>query len=452
MEILNNLWMAISTPNEGLVNVFILLLSPFENIVTMIFFISIFDIKSTWKQKILYVLSVTILGLILINIIPQPYSIFLNYLMMSITLHYIFKLSFLKSILAIILSAITFALTGTLISNPYVQLLNINTELLLKVPLYRFLYWITTYAIILIISMAIRYTHFKINFLDDIDKTNKIIIFANLILGLITLIIQSIITFYYLDILPMIITFLSFISLLAYFSISLFSLTRVMKLTLTTRKLESVEEYNNILRILHDNVRGFKHDFDNIITTIGGYIQTNDIEGLKKYYLQLEEDCQHVNNLYILNPDLVNNDGIYNLLTKKYYEAESKNIKINISFLLDLNTLNMKIYEFARILGILLDNAIEAAAESEEKEIFIEFRDDIKNSRQIFLIKNTYKDKNIDTNKIFELNISSKENHNGIGLWEVSKILKKYNNVHLNTSATEKYFSQQLEIFYQTKK
>ncbi len=225
-----------------------------------------------------------------------------------------------------------------------------------------------------------------------------------------------------------------------------------MKLTLTTRKLESVEEYNNILRILHDNVRGFKHDFDNIITTIGGYIQTNDIDGLKKYYLQLEEDCQHVNNLYILNPDLVNNDGIYNLLTKKYYEAESKNIKVNISFLLDLNTLHMKIYEFARILGILLDNAIEAAAESEEKEIFIEFRNDMKNSSQIVLIKNTYKDKDIDTNKIFELNISSKENHNGIGLWEVNKILKKYNNVHLNTTTNEKYFSQQLEIFYQTKK
>ena len=76
----------------------------------------------------------------------------------------------------------------------------------------------------------------------------------------------------------------------------------------------------------------------------------------------------------------------------------------------------------------------------------------MKNSSQIVLIKNTYKDKDIDTNKIFELNISSKENHNGIGLWEVNKILKKYNNVHLNTTTNEKYFSQQLEIFYQTKK
>lgn len=57
---------------------------------------------------------------------------------------------------------------------------------------------------------------------------------------------------------------------------------------------------------MHDSVRGFKHDFDNIVTTIGGYIKTNDMDGLKKYYIQLEEDCQKVNNLYLLNPEIIN--------------------------------------------------------------------------------------------------------------------------------------------------
>ena len=199
---------------------------------------------------------------------------------------------------------------------------------------------------------------------------------------------------------------------------------------------------------MHDNVRGFKHDFDNILTTIGGYIRTNDMEGLEKYYLQLEDDCQRVNNLYILNPDVVNNDGIYNLLTKKYYDADSKDIKVNITFLLDLNTLNMKIYEFARILGILLDNAIEASAECEEKIINLTFRNDTKNSRQLVIVENTYKNKDIDTDKIFEKGFSGKENHTGLGLWEVRKLVKKNNNLNLYTSKNDKYFSQQLEIYY----
>lgn len=172
------------------------------------------------------------------------------------------------------------------------------------------------------------------------------------------------------------------------------------------------------------------------------------MEGLKKYYLQLEDDCQKVSNLYILNPEIINNPGIYNLLSTKYREAESKNIKVNMSLLLDLNTLKMKIYEFARILGILLDNAIEASEECDNKLINIVFRDDTKRHRQLISIENTYKNKNVDTVKIFGKGISEKENHTGLGLWEVNKILKSNNNISIFTTKNDKYFSQQLEIYY----
>ena len=147
----------------------------------------------------------------------------------------------------------------------------------------------------------------KINLLEDIDKKSKYIIFTNFIFGIFTLIVQACVIFYYIDTLPIIITIFSCISLIAYFSINIYSLTSVMKLTLTSRKLESAEEYNKTLHILHDNVRGFKHDFDNIVTTIGGYIRTNDMKGLENYYVELEDDCQRVNNLYLLNPEIINN-------------------------------------------------------------------------------------------------------------------------------------------------
>lgn len=139
--------------------------------------------------------------------------------------------------------------------------------------------------------------------------------------------------------------------------------------------------------------------------------------------------------------------GIYNLLTSKYHEAEAKDIKVNMTFLLDLNTLKMKIYEFARILGILLDNAIEASSECDEKIINITFRNDSKNNRQLITIENTYQNKDIDTEKIFEKGVSEKENHTGLGLWEVRKIIKKNNNANLFTSKTDKFFSQQLELY-----
>ncbi len=448
MEVLNNIWIAISTPNEGLLNSLSIPLTIIEAILTTYLLICILNISSTRKQKMIFVLIFSFASLISMNIFPNPFNILFNYFIVYMLSYIIFRFSLLKSLLALVISIIVFALVGTLILNPYLTILNIDSNQLNYIPIYKFGYLIIMYLIIYAIAVIIKNRKIGISLLDDIDKKKKYIILCNLILGLFTLVVQLIITIYYTDKLPVIITFLSFISLLAYFTISIYSLTRIMKLTLTTRKLQSAEEYNNTLRILHDNVRGFKHDFDNIVTTIGGFIRTNDMKGLEQYYLQLEDDCQRVNNLYILNPEVVNNDGIYNLLTKKYYEADSKDIKVNITFLLDLSKLNMKIYEFARILGILLDNAIEASSECEEKLINLTFREDTNNYRQLIIIENTYKDKNVDTEKIFEKGVSGKQEHTGLGLWEVRKIIKKNRNINLFTTKNERFFIQQLEIYY----
>lgn len=448
MEVLNNIWIAISTPNEELLNILISLATFIESyfIVTLTLVMS--GITSTKKQKTIIIILVSIFSIISNNLISNPYNVLLNYLMLIITAFLIFGHSYLKIIISAVLSAIIFNIIGALVLNPYLTILGINSNDLLTIPIYRILYMSIIYIILLCITFILVHKHIKINFVDNIDKNSKIIIILNLFLGIITLIAQSITAVYYIDRLPVFITFFSFVSLLAYFILSIYTLSRIFELTLTNRKLQSAEEYNNTLRILHDNVRGFKHDFDNIVTTIGGFIRTNDMEGLKKYYLQLEDDCQRVNNLYILNPEVVNNDGIYNLLTKKYYEADSKDIKVNITFLLDLSKLNMKIYEFARILGILLDNAIEASSECEEKLINLTFREDSKNSRQLIIVENTYKNKDVDTEKIFEKGVSGKEEHSGLGLWEVRKIVKKNKNTNLFTTKNEKFFVQQLEIYY----
>lgn len=448
MEIFNSIWTALSTPNEGLINILLIPASIIETIILMYLFLTITNLNSTKAQKILYVIFICSISELTSLFFPNPFNNFINYFTMIIFAYIIFKNPFLKTTFSVVLSIIISNLASILILNPYLKIFNIEANQLNLIPIYRYSYMFIIFFLNIAIILTLKSKKLKLQFLENIDKKSRNIILLNLFIGIVTIIFQSITLFYYVDKLPITITFFSFVSLFLYFGISIYSLTRIFKLILTTQKLESAEEYNNTLRILHDNVRGFKHDFDNIVTTIGGYIKTEDIEGLKNYYLQLEDDCQRVNNLYILNPEVVNNDGIYNLLTKKYYEAESKDIKVNITFLLDLSTLNMKIYEFARILGILLDNAIEASSECEEKIINIVFRNDSNNFRQLVLIENTFNDKNIDTDKIFEKGISGKENHTGLGLWEVRKLIKKNNNINLYTSKNDKYFSQQLEIYY----
>ena len=107
----------------------------------------------------------------------------------------------------------------------------------------------------------------------------------------------------------------------------------------------------------------------------------------------------------------------------------------------------MKIYEFTRIFGILLDNAIETTAECEEKLINIKFRNEENKHRQIVVIENTFNDSNLNIDDIFQKGVSGKENHTGLGLWEVRQILKKNNNLNLHTQKSGNMFIQQLEIY-----
>lgn len=428
MELLNNIWVALSTPNQDLTNIFlVIMVFLFETPLILAFFSTILNLKTTLVQKLTYIISLSIVSILSMLIIPQPFNTFFNYIVTFALIYFIFKLSLLKTLIATVLPTVAFAIINTLLLNPYITIFKISFEEAQIIPIYRIAYLVITYFIMALFILLIKCKDLKIVFLEDFDKKSRTILMINLLLGIFTLGIQLVVTTYYTDTLPVVITFLSFLSLIAYFFISFYSLTRVIKLNITKKKLESAEEYNKTLHILHDNVRGFKHDFDNIVTTIGGYITTNDLDGLKNYYLQLEDDCERVNNLYILNPDVVNNPGIYNLLTSKYHEAEDKDIKIKLSFFLNLEELNIKIYEFARILGILLDNAIEASSECEEnnKVMNIIFRKEARKNRSVVIIENSYINKDVNIEKIFDKGISEKENHSGIRIMGSQKNIKK---------------------------
>ncbi len=307
MEILNNIWTILNTPNEFYRNILVSPITFIEIYIGMTLFLTLLNISSTKKSKTYYLIIASFVTIITSFFIPIPFNAFINYLLYFILIILIFKVTPFKALICLVSSVSIFGVISTLILNPYLTIFKINAEQLSSIPIYSIGHLLFMYSISYILILILKIKNIKIDILEDIDKKNRNIILTNFIFGIITLIIQGFITFYYVDNLPIIVTFLSFISLLAYFSVSIYSLTRSIKLNLTTQKLESAEEYNKSLCILHDNVRGFKHDFDNIVTTIGGYIRTNDIKGLENYYVQLEDDCQRVNNLYLLNPEIINN-------------------------------------------------------------------------------------------------------------------------------------------------
>lgn len=451
MQIFQTIWTAMTTQNDIALSIIFFLLSFIEASVSMLLFTTIFDMKSSRKSKIIYVFLVAIVGSIIRIFIPDPFGSFINILFILCSIKFVFKASWLKALLSEFVMIALSTVLELFMFKFYQTVLNIPYDNVMTFPIYRILFTLSIYLCIYILYIIIRYFKFNIK-LENMTRKNKVLFVINTLLGILAIGTQFYLIVFYSDKMPIYITITSILSLLAYFVISFYSLLSTDKLDTTTRDLEEAQLYNKTLTILHDSIRGFKHDFHNIVQSIGGYADRGDLEGLRVYYRQLLQDCGRTNNLTALNPEVINNPAIYNVLATKYHKADEIGVQINLGIFINLNEIekHMKIYEFTRILGILLDNAIEAAAECENKIIHVSFRKEQNRRRLLVIIDNTYKNKDINVDKIYEKDFStkSKETNSGLGLWEVRQILKKNNNLNLFTTKSEEFFSQQFEIYY----
>lgn len=448
MQFVNNILMSLNFNITDII--YFLIAGVIENYLFLTLLLLVFDVKASKKQKFIYMLLIIPISKITSEFMPSPFNVIANYTCMIIMITLIFKLNILKSFTSLIIALFVFGLLNILIQNPYLTIFDISPEAFMTTPTYRIPYLIILYISLLIIIIFLkkfRNIKFNLDILDSLDKKTVTILCLNLIMGFLTLCIQLIITAYYIDIVPIIITILSFILLASFLILSIYSFTRIIKLAITRKDLECAEEYNQSLEILYDKVKGFKHDFDNIVSSLDGYIENNDMEGLKKYFNEFKKDCRITNNLSIINPRIINNPGIYSLLNNKYFKATNLGITFEIEFFLNLDTLEINMYQLSRILGILIDNAIEEAEKCDEKIVKISFIRENRNNRSVITVKNTYSNKGVDLEKIFEKGLSGKENHSGIGLWEVKKYIKKTKNLDLYPSKTDKYFKQELSIY-----
>ena len=410
----------------------------------------IFDMDASSNQKFLCAFFMVIIGKITSTLLPQPFSLILNYCSLAILITLIFKINILKSLTTLTLTVFIFGLVNTLIQKPYLTILDISLDTFMDTPKYRITYLIISYSffgLFILVFKRFNNIKLKINTLDSLDNKTVIILATNLLLGVFLLFMQFVITAYYIDIVSVYINLLNLLLLIAFLILSTHCFIHVLELTITRKDLAYAEECNKSLKILYDKVKGFKHDFDSIVSSLNGYIEQNDMNGLKQYFSEVKKDCKIADDLALINPRTINNPGIYSLLNNEYAKASALGINFELEFFLNLNELEINIYFFSRILGVLLDNAIEAAENSKEKFVKISFIRENVNGRAVITIENSYSNKNIDLENIFKKGITSKECHAGLGLWEVKRYVNKSKNLDLKPSVSPSTFKQEFFIY-----
>ena len=238
------------------------------------------------------------------------------------------------------------------------------------------------------------------------------------------------------------------IVILGYLILEINNIVKIIKLEKANKKFKQLENDYEKIQATYDRIRGFKHDFNNIMQGFGGYIKSRDLEGLENMYVSIVKECQEINEEQRINKQRINNPAIYNLIINKYIDAKKMNISMKVDVDIDLKRLKVSDVDLCRILGILLDNAIEATKDCQEKIIILKFIRDNLNQRDLIIIENPCKNLMIDIKKIYEKGFSNKKNKiaHGLGLWNVKQILKKNKNVHIYTTKGD-IFKQQLEIY-----
>jgi len=214
-----------------------------------------------------------------------------------------------------------------------------------------------------------------------------------------------------------------------------------------SQQLEVQQLYSRTLEHYTSDLRGFKHDFSNIINTIGGLVDMKDWDSLQNYMNTLNVEFLKITTTDIVNARLKDNPILYGVVLSKLSLAELSGIEFIISIQCELHLKYCDLLDFSRMIGILLDNALEAAADSQRKYVEMEIIS-IHGQHRIS-IRNTCRDE-VDIHKIFENGYTSKEQHSGIGLNQVMSIINKYRkrgySMSLQTGCFEHLVTQILTV------
>lgn len=269
MEIFQTIWNALTTPNEGLINIFGIPFIFIEMTVTTLLFTQVLNISSGKKQKLLYISLLSIWSILCNMFIPKQFTLFLNMIIYAISIILIFKIKILKGIFAAILPYTIIVLLDSFFAKLLPVCFNITREQATLIPIFREPIVLFNYLVVYVLYRLAKHLNFNISVLDNIDTKSRLIIFTNFILVILSIGTQFFIIGFYNEVLPVLIVFLSIFSLIIYFLLSIFTLTRTTQLQIANQNLEEAQLYNKSLKILHDNVRAFKHDFGNIVQSIG---------------------------------------------------------------------------------------------------------------------------------------------------------------------------------------
>lgn len=222
--------------------------------------------------------------------------------------------------------------------------------------------------------------------------------------------------------------------------------------------IDSSKQYLNDLENSYRALRVVKHDYINIMSTIKLFIDSEDMAGLSQYYYQelTEMNTNLMDQVKLMGSlEQLKINEMKSLIMYKYDMANKAGITIKIEINELIESVGVSSAVICQILGVLLDNAIEAAIERQKQikemdnhDLMPPIQFSIFSDRDIksFVVENPWVSQDMSTKELFVQGFSTKGVARGTGLPMVKSYLDKMAGLWLDTTFDERVFTQILKV------
>ena len=204
--------------------------------------------------------------------------------------------------------------------------------------------------------------------------------------------------------------------------------------------------YERDLESIRQEVRSFRHDYKNLLAGLSEQADEGELDELRAALSELDAGFDRRIGEKIRASTQLGNvqiPQVRSLLLSKLAAMGQKGIDCRLEALYPVERVGMDVWDFARCLGILLDNAAEAALETEMPwvEIVLLSQKDGLSLR----VSNPYIGA-IDPDKIWTEGFSTKGEGRGLGLSGYQRILADCPHAASSTSWADGVFIQELKV------
>lgn len=237
--------------------------------------------------------------------------------------------------------------------------------------------------------------------------------------------------------------FIMFLSTLFYLKSAREQYEKAKEIQQKKEEQRQLQLYTDEIVGLYNEIRGFRHDYAGMLTSLQTGINSGDMKEVERIFHNVLSQA----NISLRSDDYtffelnnVQDTSLRSVLIQTIFKARECGVEIVFEMKDVIETLPMKLLDLVRVASVLLNNAVEGAAESPSKTMNVSL---VKLDKEIvFVIQNSRQSRYINLEEIYEVGFSTKGENRGLGLNNVKEIIDKYDEVILETDIETNYFIQ----------